>query len=375
MGLNVLVTRLIPQAGIDLLKQHCDTVDVNPEDRPLTREELLAGVKGRDGVLCLLTDAIDDAVFEAAGPQCKIFANYAVGYNNIDVDAARKRGVRVSNTPGVLTDATADMAWALLFSASRRIAESDAFMRTGRWQGWGPMQYLGQDITGRTLGVVGVGRIGAAFARKSAGFNMKVLYCDQAANAELERDLGARKVDFDTLLKESDFISVHVPLLPETTHLVSAREFGLMKPNAVLINTSRGPVVDEKALVAALKGETHRRGRTGRVRGRTDNGAGTGPSCPTWLSAPTSPAPPSKRAPAWPSWPRRICSPFCTAKSRRTPSSDHALRGVSQHEGRSHHRSRRHRKTAHSRISQDRARPRLGVRTRHGQARRRDGGL
>ena len=253
MNWNVYVTRLIPQPGIDLLKKHCKIVDINPDDRVLTRAELLRNVKGRDAVLCLLTDRIDDEVFAAAAPQCRIFANYAVGFNNVDVEAAKRRKVRVSNTPGVLTDATADMAWALLFAASRRIAESDKFMRTGRWAGWGPMQFLGQDITGRTLGVIGVGRIGANFALKSAGFSMKVLYTDMASSLELESKLGARKVPLDELLRESDFISVHVPLMPETTHLISRKQFEMMKPTAVLVNTSRGPVVDEKALVEALR--------------------------------------------------------------------------------------------------------------------------
>lgn len=250
---NVYVTRVIPQAGIDLLRQNCKTVDVNPDDRVLTRAELLKNVKGRDAVLCLLTDKIDDEVFTAAGPQCKIFANYAVGFNNVDVEAAKRRKVRVSNTPGVLTDATADMAWSLLFAAARRIAESDRFMRTGQWGGWGPMQFLGQDITGRTLGVVGVGRIGANFALKSAGFRMKVLYTDVAVSAEMESKLGAKKVPLEQLLRESDFISVHVPLMPETTHLIGKPQFEMMKRTAVLINTSRGPVIDEKALVEALR--------------------------------------------------------------------------------------------------------------------------
>lgn len=253
MGWNVLVTRRIPQPGIDILTGKCETVDVNPDDRVLTQEELIAGVTGRDGVLCLLTDTIDDAVFAAAGPQCKIFANYAVGYNNIDVDAAKARGIRITNTPGVLTDATADMAWALLFAAARRTAESDKFMRSGQWGGWGPMQFLGQDITGRTLGVIGAGRIGTNFALKSAGFRMKVLYTDTTVNADLESQVGAHKVEMDELLQSSDFVSIHVPLMPETVHLIGRRELELMKPNAVLVNTSRGPVVDEKALVEVLK--------------------------------------------------------------------------------------------------------------------------
>jgi len=253
MGWNVFVTRMIPQPGIEILRKNCEIVDINPEDRVLDKAELLEAVRGRDGVLCLLTDTIDDEVLAAAGPRCKVFANYAVGYNNIDVDAAKRRGVRVTNTPGVLTDATADMAWALLFAAARRVTESHNFMRTGRWQGWGPMQFLGQDITGQTLGVVGAGRIGTNFALKSIGFKMKVLYTDMKPNRELEEKLGARKVELDQLLAESDFVSVHVPLMKETVHLIGERELGLMKPSAVLVNTSRGPVVDEKALVKALR--------------------------------------------------------------------------------------------------------------------------
>jgi len=253
MGWNVFVTRLIPRPGIEVLERNCEVVEINPHDRVLTKAELIAGVRGRDGVLCLLTDTIDDEVLAAAGPRCKVFANYAVGYNNIDIEAARRRGIRVTNTPGVLTDATADMAWALLFAAARRITESHNFMRTGKWQGWGPMQFLGQDITGQTLGVVGTGRIGTNFALKSVGFRMRVLYSDVNPNPELENRIGARKVPLDQLLAESDFVSIHVPLMKETVHLIGERELRLMKPTAVLINTSRGPIIDEKALVRALR--------------------------------------------------------------------------------------------------------------------------
>jgi glyoxylate reductase len=249
---NVYVTRMLPQPAIDLLKEHCD-VEINPDDRVLSREELLEKVKERDAVLCLLTDTINGEVFDAAGPQCKIFANYAVGYNNIDVAAATERGVIITNTPGVLTDATADIAWALLFATARRIVESDKYLRAGKFKGWGPMLFLGRDITGATLGVIGAGRIGANFAKKSKGFDMKILYTDVQPNADFEKETGAKFVDKETLLKESDFISVHVPLLPETHHLIGEAEFKMMKKTAVFINTSRGPVVDEKALVQALK--------------------------------------------------------------------------------------------------------------------------
>lgn len=252
MKKNVYVTRMLPQPAIDLLKEHFD-VEINPDDRVLSREELLQKVKGRDAVLCLLTDKIDAEVFDAAGPQCKIFANYAVGYNNINVGEATKRGVVITNTPGVLTDATADIAWTLLFATSRRIVESDKYLRAGKFKGWGPMLFLGRDITGKTLGVIGTGRIGSNFAKKSKGFEMKVLYNDIAPNADFEKETGGKFVDLETLLKESDFISIHVPLLPSTKHLISEKEFKMMKKTAVLINTSRGPVVDEKALVKALK--------------------------------------------------------------------------------------------------------------------------
>lgn len=251
---NIYVTREIPEGGLNLLREKFGKFEMNQEDRVLTRQELLANVRGRDAVLCLLTDPIDDEVMEAAGPQCKIFSNYAVGYNNIDVNAASKRGIMVTNTPGVLTDATADLAIALLFSCSRRIVEADAFTRAGKFQGWGPMLYLGQDITGKTLGIVGAGRIGASVARKMAlGFGMKVLYFDVQQNTELEKEIGAKKVDLKTLLMESDFVSVHVNLTPETKHLIGQKEFETMKRSCIFINTSRGPVVDEKALVSVLK--------------------------------------------------------------------------------------------------------------------------
>lgn len=249
---NVYVTRMLPQPVIDLLGQHCD-VGVNTSDRVLLREELMEKVSGRDAVLCLLTDTIDAKVMDAAGPKCRIFANYAVGYNNVDIGEATKRGIIVTNTPGVLTDATADLAWALLFAVSRRVVESDRFTRQGRFTGWGPMLYLGLDITGKTLGVIGAGRIGKNFAKKASGFDMKILYNDTAPDPVFEKQTGGRFVDKETLIRESDFISLHVPLLPETRHLISGREFGLMKETAVLINTSRGPVVDEKALVEALR--------------------------------------------------------------------------------------------------------------------------
>ncbi|MDZ4701753.1 MAG: D-glycerate dehydrogenase [Rhodothermales bacterium] len=249
----VYVTRPIPQPGIDIIERAGFRVERNLEDRALTRAELHAAVRGRDGVLCLLTDTIDAEVFDTAGPACKVFANYAVGYNNIDLEAARTRGIRITNTPGVLTDATADMAWALLFSTARRVAETDRFIRTGAWKSWGPMQFLSADVTGSTLGIVGAGRIGTNMALKSAGFRMKVLYTGRRPNTELESALGARRVEMDELLAESDFVSLHVPLSDVTRHLIDAAALARMKPSAILINTSRGPVVDERALVEALQ--------------------------------------------------------------------------------------------------------------------------
>lgn len=226
---------------------------MNTEDRVLTRDELLAKVKGLDGLLSLLTDRIDGELLDAAGPQLKIVANHAVGFDNVDLAAATARGVLITNTPGVLTEATADHAWALLFAVARRIPESERFLRAGKFKGWGPLMFLGGDVTGRTLGVVGAGRIGHAMALRSRGFEMRVLYADESTNPVLEQEIGARRVELAELLRESDFVSLHVPLLPGTRHLINAATLRQMKPSAYLINTSRGPVVDEAALAAALR--------------------------------------------------------------------------------------------------------------------------
>lgn len=247
---KVYVTRRIPGKAVEMLKE-CFEVEVNEENRELTKEELLHKVSDVNGVLCQLTDIIDEQVLTAA-KKAKIFANYAVGYNNIDVKAAEEKGITITNTPGVLTDTTADLAWALLFAASRRVVEADRFTREGKFRIWSPDLFLGQDITGKTLGVIGAGRIGKAFAKKSTGFEMKILYYNRTRDEEFEKELGAEYVDKETLLKQSDFISIHVPLTKETEHLIGEKEFKLMKNSAVLINTARGPVVDEKALVNAL---------------------------------------------------------------------------------------------------------------------------
>jgi len=235
-----------------MLARVCDTVEVNPRDRAMTHEELLAAVRGRDGLLCLLTDTIDREILDA-GRDLKGIANYAVGYDNIDIAAARELGIGVTNTPGVLTDATADMAWTLLMACARRIVASDPFVRSGRFEGWAPMLFVGADVTRRTLGIVGAGRIGTAVARRSVGFSMRVLYADPVAHPELEHAVGAVRVALETLLRESDFISLHVLLTTETRHLMGPAQFAMMKPTAILINTSRGPVIDEAALAVALR--------------------------------------------------------------------------------------------------------------------------
>ncbi len=249
---SVYITRGIPQETIDALRTHYE-VDVNPDDRALTRDELLRNVKGRDAVVSLLTDRIDGEVLDAAGPQCRIFANYAVGYDNFDLAAATQRGVILTNTPGVLDESTSTHAWALLLATARRVGEAERFVRAGKWQGWGPMVFIGQDVDHKTLGVAGLGRIGSRVARKAAAFDMKVIYHDVARNAELEQQTGATFVDKQTLLRESDFLSLHLPLLPETRHFIGEAELAQMKSSAVLINAARGPLVDEDALVKALR--------------------------------------------------------------------------------------------------------------------------
>ncbi|TVR71348.1 MAG: D-glycerate dehydrogenase [Spirochaetaceae bacterium] len=249
---QVFVTRKLPEVAEKVLRGAGHTVIVAGQDGPLPRDEFISGVARADAVITLLTDKVDGEAMDAAG-SIKGFANYAVGFDNMDVAAATKRGIPLSNTPGVLTGATAEMAWALLFAVSRRLVESDTIMRSGRWPGWGPMQFIGGDVGGRTLGIVGAGRIGTAMALKSRGFEMPVLYTDESRNETLERELGARKVDLDTLLAESDYVSVHVPLMPSTRHLFGTKAFQRMKNTAYLINTARGAVINEAELVQALR--------------------------------------------------------------------------------------------------------------------------
>ncbi len=253
MSLNVFITRQIPEEGVNILKKVCQKVEVNPHDRSLTYDELLNEVKGRDAMLTMLSDRMDARLIQEA-TNLKVIANYAVGYDNVDIKAATSKGVVVTNTPGVLTDSTADMAWALLFSVTRRIVEGDKLTRAGKFTGWAPMMLLGGDLVGKTLGIIGAGRIGTAMAMRSRGWNMRVLYMTQSRrNAVLEEMLGAKRVDLETLLKESDFISIHTPFSEKTKHLVGAKELSIMKRTAYLINTGRGAVIDEEALVHALR--------------------------------------------------------------------------------------------------------------------------
>lgn len=247
---KVLVTRRIPNEGISKLREHFD-VEVNELDRKLTYEELKEKVKGKDGVLCQLADKIDGELMDIE-PSVKIFANYAVGYNNMDVDAAKKRNIYLSNTPDVLTDVTADFAWALLFAAARRVVEGDKYIREGKFVGWFPQLILGKEISGKTLGIIGAGRIGRTFATRGKAFNMKIMYYSRSRKEEFEKETGAEFAALEEVLRKSDYISLHTPLTKETIHMISDKEFDMMKDTAILINTSRGPVVDEKALVRAL---------------------------------------------------------------------------------------------------------------------------
>ena len=255
-GPRVFVARQIPDDGIRPIVEACDA-RIWEDELPPPREELLRAVEGCDGVLTLLTDKVDDEFLDRAGPGLKVVSNFAVGFDNIDVPACTRRGIPVGNTPGVLTDTTADLAWTLLMAAARRVAEGDRYVRDGRWKTWGPLLLLGPDVHGATLGIVGFGRIGQAVARRAMGFGMTILYHDvRRADAAVETAFGARFVTLDELLAESDFVSLHVNLTDETRHLMNAERLGWMKPTAVLVNTSRGPVVDQKALFDALRDGT-----------------------------------------------------------------------------------------------------------------------
>jgi len=247
---KVYICRLIPEKGLEMVKGFAET-EVWEGELPPPRSLILEKVKDIDGLLPLLTDRIDAEVMEAA-PRLKVISNYAVGYDNIDVPAATQRGILVCNTPGVLTETTADLAWALLMAAARRIVPGDAFARSGKWKTWGPMLFLGYDIHDATIGIVGMGRIGVEMAKRARGFSMRLLYHDPVRRPELESELGMEYVPLEKLLAESDFITLHTPLNEATRHCIGKEELALMKPTAILINTSRGPVVDQKALYEAL---------------------------------------------------------------------------------------------------------------------------
>jgi len=249
---RVLVTREIAPEAIARLKQDF-VVLANQKDDPVTPRQLLQKLKGVDGAVTLTTDIISDGVL-AKNPQLKIVSNVAVGYNNLDVAAATTHGVMMTNTPGVVDDATADLTWALILAAARGVTSADRTVRAGKWKRWRMMEFLGQDIYGKTIGVIGFGRIGRGVARRAMGFNMKVLYASRSrASDSIEQELRASYVDKNTLLRESDVVTLHLPLFPETRHYIGPSELALMKKTAVLVNASRGPVVDEKALVRALK--------------------------------------------------------------------------------------------------------------------------
>lgn len=254
---KVFVTRPIPENGIKMLKDKGFEVVVNEaaHDRAATKEELLAGVKGVDAVLSILTDKIDSEVMDAGLPTLKIIANYAVGYDNLDIKGAKERNILVTNTPGVLTEAVAEHTFALLLAVAKRIPEADKFARAGNYHAWGPELLLGTDIAGKNLGIVGLGRIGSEVARHAYnGFNMKILYIDPKPNPEFEKTFNATYVDtIDNLFPQCDFVSIHVPLMDSTRHLINEERLHKMKPSAYLINTSRGPIVDEAALAKALK--------------------------------------------------------------------------------------------------------------------------
>ena len=248
---RVFVTRRLPGDALARLRDEAE-VEVWPDEAPPPPDQLLAAVREAHGLLCLLTDTIDDALL-AGAPELRVVSTMAAGYDNIDVEAATRRGVLVTNTPGVLTETTADFAFALLLAAARRVAEGERAVREGRWTTWHPSFLLGRDVHGATLGIVGLGEIGRALARRARGFEMRVLYHSRSRKRDVEEELGVEYLSFDELLSQADFVSVHVPLSPETRHLFADAAFERMKPTAILINTSRGPVVDEAALHRALE--------------------------------------------------------------------------------------------------------------------------
>lgn len=248
----VVVTRPLPDPGVAVLTEAGFEVRANPDDRPWSRVELLAAVADADALLCMLSEPVNAELLDAA-PSLKVVSNYAVGFDNIDVAEARGRGVEVTTTPDVLTEATADLAWALLLAAARRLGEGDRLVRAGEWTGWGPNQLIGQPVAGRTLGIVGMGSIGRAVARRGRGFSMPVVYFNRnRLDPAVEAELGARYVSLDELLATADVISLHAPLNDDSRHMIDAAALARMKPTAVIVNTGRGALIDEAALVEAL---------------------------------------------------------------------------------------------------------------------------
>lgn len=247
-----MVTRNIPGQGLDRLRAYA-TVNVFSGSSAPSHEQLLQNVQNCDGILTMLSDHITQEVIDAAGPNLKIISNYAVGYNNIDVKYATKKSIIVTNTPDVLTDSTADLTWALIMATARHLIEADHITRTKEWQNWTPTFLLGVDVHHKTLGIIGLGRIGLAVAKRALGFNMKVLYYNRTRKKEIESQFQIEYSTFEDVLRKSDFISIHVPLTPETQEMIGKNQFELMKPTAILINTSRGLIIDEKALVQALE--------------------------------------------------------------------------------------------------------------------------
>ena len=248
---KVFVTRIIPDEGLNQMRAFCDAT-VWEDELPPPREVLLRETRDADGLVSLLTDKIDGELMDAC-PRLRVVSNYAVGFDNLDIPAGSSRGILMGNTPGVLTETTADFAFALLMAAARRIVEGADYVRAGKWKTWGPMLLLGHDVHHATLGLIGLGRIGVEMARRARGFEMRVLYYDVIRREDYEQEYGLTYAPLEDVLKQADFVSIHTPLTPETHHLMNRDRFALMKPNAILINTSRGPVVDSDALLSALQ--------------------------------------------------------------------------------------------------------------------------
>ncbi|WP_129729811.1 2-hydroxyacid dehydrogenase [Ectobacillus funiculus] len=249
---KVYITRKIPNEIVSKIEAVCEVRMWQEEEKPVPREVLEKEIADVDGLFCLLTESIDQALLDRAHA-LKVISNMAVGYNNIDVEAAKKRGIRVTNTPGVLTETTADLTFALLMSTARRLVESTEYLRSGKWETWSPLQLAGQDIYGATLGIIGMGRIGEALARRAKGFNMNILYYNRSRKPVVEKELGLQYTEMDELLQEADFVCIMTPYTPETNNLIGERELSLMKNTSILINTARGGIVNEDALYHALK--------------------------------------------------------------------------------------------------------------------------